>query len=290
MTETASTAPPGAAKGRTKRPRRPVVLLVPVPGNSVIHQLWAGTKLLVVVGTAVLLTFYPGWVTIGLLGGLTVAAVWLAHIPRGALPTVPRWMWLVIGVGFVTAALSGGSPMIWVGGLHVALGGSLHFLRMTALTILLITLGAIISWTTNVAEIGPAIATLGRPFKIFRIPVDEWAAALALALRAFPMLIDEFQVLYAARRLRPKEVPPTRRARRQQQGRELIDLFATAMVVTLRRADEMGDAITARGGAGQLSASPARPKLADWVTLALFVGAGAASVALETVLHITPIS
>lgn len=287
MTETASS--PRAAKGTTKKPRRPVVLLVPVPGDTVIHKLWAGTKLLVVVGTAVLLTFYPGWVTIGLLGALTIAAVWLAHIPRGAMPSVPRWMWLMIALGFITAAVAGGSPVVSAGGLHVGLGGSLHFLRVTALTILLIALGAIVSWTTNVAEIGPALATLGRPFKVFRIPVDEWAVTLALALRAFPMLIDEFQVLYAARRLRPKELPATRRARRKQQGRELIDLLATAMVVTLRRADEMGDAITARGGAGQLSASPARPRRADWVALALFVAAGSASVVIETMLHTTPI-
>src|ERR1700733_15379075 len=147
MTDTAS---PAAAKGRTKRPRRPVVLLVPVPGNSVIHQLWAGTKLLVVAGVAVLLTFYPGWVSIGLLGSLVVAAVWLAHIPRGALPTVPRWLWLMIAVGFVTAALAAGSPVISVGGVHVGLGGSLHFLRMTALTLVLLVLGALVSWTTNV--------------------------------------------------------------------------------------------------------------------------------------------
>ncbi|OBA59960.1 hypothetical protein A5647_15930 [Mycobacterium sp. 1100029.7] len=277
------------AEGRTRRPSRPVVLLVPVPGNSVIHQLWAGTKLLVVVGVAVLLTFYPGWVSIGLLGGLTVAAVWLAHIPRGAVPSMPRWLWFVIGLGFVTAAIAGGSPNISIGGLHIGLGGSLHFLRMTALTLLLIALGAIVSWTTNVAEIGPALATLGRPAKLLRIPVDEWAAALALALRAFPMLIEEFQVLYAARRLRPKDLPRSRRARRRQQGREVIDLLATAMVVTLRRADEMGDAITARGGAGQLSASPVRPKLADWVALGLFVAASVASIALETMLHIPSI-
>ncbi|SOX54968.1 energy-coupling factor transporter transmembrane protein EcfT [Mycobacterium ahvazicum] len=286
MTDTAS---PRAAKATTKKPRRPVVLLVPVPGDTVIHRLWAGTKLLVVVGTAVLLTFYPGWVTIGLLGALTIAAVWLAHIPRGAMPSVPRWMWFMIALGFITAAVAGGSPVVSAGGLHVGLGGSLHFLRVTALTILLIALGALVSWTTNVAEIGPALATLGRPFKVFRIPVDEWAVTLALALRAFPMLIEEFQVLYAARRLRPKELPATRRARRKQQGRELIDLLATAMVVTLRRADEMGDAITARGGAGQLSASPARPKPADWVALALFAAAGSASVVVETMMHITPI-
>jgi energy-coupling factor transport system permease protein len=286
---TADSSPAAAKEGQTRRPPRPVVLLVPVPGNSPIHRLWAGTKLLIVAGVAVLLTFYPGWISIGLLGSLVVAAVWLAHIPRGALPSVPRWLWLMIAVGFVTAALAAGSPVISVGGVHVGLGGSLHFLRMTALTLLLLVLGAIVSWTTNVAEIGPALATLGRPLKPFRIPIDEWAATLALALRAFPMLIEEFQVLYAARRLRPKEMARGRRARRRQQGREVIDLLATAMVVTLRRADEMGDAITARGGAGQLSASPARPKAADWVTLGLFTAAGVASVALETIMHITPI-
>jgi energy-coupling factor transport system permease protein len=111
--------------------------------------------------------------------------------------------------------------------------------------------------------------------------------ATALALRAFPMLIDEFQVLYAARRLRPKQIPQSRKARRQQQVREMIDLLAAAITVTMRRADEMGDAITARGGTGQLAAAPARPKLADWLTLTVvFAGAGAA-IAVETIFNLT---
>ena len=70
--------------------RRPVVLLRPVPGTSPIHRLWAGTKLLAVFGISVLLTFYPGWVPIALVAGLVAVSVWLARIPRGALPTVPR--------------------------------------------------------------------------------------------------------------------------------------------------------------------------------------------------------
>lgn len=53
------TAPADArsAKGKTRRTPRPVVLLVPVPGTSKIHELWAGTKLLVVLGVSILLTF-----------------------------------------------------------------------------------------------------------------------------------------------------------------------------------------------------------------------------------------
>ncbi|ETW23375.1 energy-coupling factor transporter transmembrane component T family protein [Mycobacterium gastri] len=276
-----------AAGGSTRHPTRPVVLLVPVPGSSVIHDLWAGTKLLVVFGISVLLTFYPGWVTIGLMAALVLTAARLAHIPRGAVPSVPRWLWVVLAIGGITAALAGGTPSITMAGVELELGGALNFLRITALSIVLLALGAMVSWTTNVAEIGPALATLGRPLRLLRIPVDEWAVTLALALRAFPMLIDEFQVLYAARRLRPRRIPRSRKARRQRRTTEVIDLLAAAITVTLRRADEMGDAITARGGTGQLSAYPARPKLTDWAALTITAVTGGAAVAIETLLRVT---
>jgi energy-coupling factor transport system permease protein len=263
------------------RQRRPVVLLRPVPGDSVIHRLWAGTKLIVVAGIGVMLTFYPGWVPIGLVAALILTTAWLAHIPRAALPSIPRWLWIVIIIGGTTAAFAGGSPVIDLGFVEVGLGGLVTFLRITAVSIVLIGLGALVSWTTNVAEIAPAVATLGRPLRPLRIPVDDWAVTLALALRAFPMLIDEFRVLYAARRLRPKVVPTTRRARRRRWALEVVDILAAGITVALRRADELGDAITARGGAGQISAAPSRPKRADWVALAISILLCAVAVTLE---------
>ncbi|OBB18016.1 hypothetical protein A5662_00290 [Mycobacteriaceae bacterium 1482268.1] len=271
-----------------RRPqRRPVVLLRPVPGRSVVHDLWAGTKLIVVAGIGVLLTYYPGWVPIGAVAALVLFTAKLARIPRGALPSVPRWLWFLLALGAVTAALSGGSPVIDLFGLELGLGGLLKFLRVTALSIVLLGLGGMVSWTTNVAEIAPAVATLGKPLRFLRIPVDDWAVALALALRAFPMLIDEFRILYAARSLRPKPVLTTRRARRRRWALEVIDLIAAAVIVALRRADEMGDAITARGGAGQISAAPSGPKKRDWVALSIVLVVCSAALALELTLLAT---
>lgn len=249
--------------------RRPVVLLRPVPGDTVIHRLWAGTKLVTVLALSVLLMFYPGWLPIALIAVLVAAAVMLARIPRGALPSIPGWLWLVILLGGVTAAFAGGTPILTLGGLELELGGLLKFLRVTAVSIVLLGLGALVSWTTNVAEIAPAVSTLGRPLRWLKLPVDDWAVTLALALRAFPMLIDEFRVLFAARRLRPRLRAETRRERRKQWISEVIDLLAAAITVALRRADEMGDAITARGGAGQIAAVPARPGVVDFVVLAV---------------------
>jgi energy-coupling factor transport system permease protein len=54
--------------------------------------------------------------------------------------------------------------------------------------------------------------------------------------------------------------------------------------VTLRRADERGDAITARGGVGQISAAPSRPKRADWLALSIVLAVCAAALAAQLVL------
>ncbi|HEY2504028.1 MAG TPA: ATP-binding cassette domain-containing protein [Mycobacterium sp.] len=272
------------AKRPTRRSPRPVVLLRPVPGRSTIHELWAGTKLIVVFGISVLLTLYPGWVAIGLLAALALAGAWLAHIPRGALPSVPRWLWILLAIVGAIATLAGGSPEIHVGTVSLGLGGLLDFLRLTALSIVLLSMGALVSWTTNVAEIPPAVATLGRRLRPLRIPVDDWSVALGLALRTFPMLIDEFRVLHAARRLRPKQTPRTRRARLRRLAVDAIDLIVAVVTVTLRRADEMGDAITARGGTGQISAAPSQPKLGDWIALSIALAVCAAALAAGLVL------
>lgn len=269
--------------------RRPVVLLRPIPGTSTIHELWAGTKLIAAFGISVLLTFYPGWVPIALVAALVTIAAWLARIPGGALPSVPRWLWIIVAIGGITAALGGGPPDIHIGSAAVGLGGLLYFLRITALSIVLLGIGAMVSWTTNVADVAPAVATLGRPLRLFRIPVDEWAAALGLALRAFPMLIDEFRTLYAARRLRPRPVLPTRRARRRWWRAELIDMVTAAITVALRRADEMGDAIAARGGTGQISAAPSRPRWPDAIALLIVAAMSAAAIVSELLLVSTTV-
>ncbi|CAN5714046.1 CbiQ family ECF transporter T component [soil metagenome] len=277
MTSAAASAAPPPTNPQSK----PVVLLRPVPGRTVIHEMWAGTKLVVVAALGILLTFYPGWVPICAVGVMVAVAAWLAHIPRGTLPSVPKWLWLLLLLGGVTAAFSGGGPVIALGSVHLGLGGLLYFLRVTALSIVLLGLGAMVSWTTNVSEFAPAVATLGKPLRRLRIPIDDWAVALALALRAFPMLIDEFRVLFAARKLRPPPVLTSRQPKRRRWALEMVDLLAAAITVALRRGDEMGDAIAARGGTGQISAAPSGPKARDWVTLAIVVAVSAIALALE---------
>ncbi len=263
----------------SNRQRRPVTLLRPVPGPSPIHDLWAGTKLIAVFAISVLLTFYPDWVPLALLSVLILVTARLARVPFGALPSVPWWFWVLMAVGGITAALGAGDPVVDIGGRHVGLGGLLSFTRVTIVALVLLGVCMLVSWTTNTADIAPALARLGRPLKIFRLPVDDWAATTALALRSFPMLLDEFRLLLAARRLRPKPHVATRRTRRWSY--EVIDMMTAGITVALRRGDEMGDAITARGGTGQIAAAPSGPKARDWLALSIVAAVCALALGLQ---------
>jgi energy-coupling factor transport system permease protein len=250
---------------RNKQPR-PVVLLRPVPGRTAVHELWAGTKLIGVTAVAIVLALFPGWLSITVVAVFVLATARLAGVPRGALPTVPRWLWILLLIGAAAALLAGGDPHPLPG---LGVGGLLDYLHLMFLAVVLLGLCSLVSWTTNVSDIAPAVSKLGRPFAALRIPVDDWAVTLALALRAFPMLFGEFRVLFAARRLRPRDDATSWWERRRRASVEVIDLLATAMTVALRRADEMGDAITARGGSGQISARPSRPTTADALAMAV---------------------
>jgi len=229
------------------------VLLRQVPGETVIHRLWAGTKLLCVAIIALTLSLVPSWPLLGV--GLVLVAVptRLARVPRGVLPRLPWWFWLALVLGGALSLPSG-------------LGAVLIYVRLTALGGVLLWASLIVGWTTPMAAIAPALARLGAPLRWLRVPVDEWAVTVALCLRSVPLLAEELMVLHAARRLRPG---------RRQTGtpvfEEILGVLTAAMAVSSRRADELGVAIAARGGAGQLSAHPARPGRADLVALAVVI-------------------
>jgi len=264
------------------RQTRPVVLLRPVPGTSPVHELWAGTKMVAIGLIAVPMALAPGWISMALVTTFLLAVARLAGVSWNALPTMPRWLWILLSIGTVVAAFAGGAPNLVLGPVTLGLGGLLSYLQLLMVAVVMLGACSLVSWTTNVADIAPAVAKLGRPLKALRVPVDDWAVTLALSLRAFPMLLQEFRVLFAARRLRPRAAEATTwRENFRRRTTDLVDVMAAVMTVSLRRADEMGDAITARGGSGQISALPARPKRVDFIALAVVTALSVVSFYIE---------
>jgi energy-coupling factor transporter transmembrane protein EcfT len=247
--------PNASTRERPKAARRETELtfLRLVPGSSPVHRLWAGTKLLVAAELALLVSISPTWAVIGIAAGVVAFELLIARIPPGAFPRLPNWFFGALLIGALLSMWSAAKPVVDVGGIGLSMGGLEQWARFTVLALVLVTSGALVGWTTPLGEVAPALARLGRPLRRLHVPVDEWTSAIALAIRCLPLLIDELRALGAARRLRT-HVDVTARDHPRATIRNLLievqDLLATAIVVSIRRARDLADAIEARGGLG----------------------------------------
>jgi len=258
-----------------------------VPGNSPIHRLWAGTKLLVAAELALMVSISPTWAMVAVVAGVVALELLIGRIPLGAFPRLPNWFFIVFAITALLSMWSQTKPITYVGGIALSIGGLEEWARFTALAVALVLSGALIGWTTPLGEIAPALARLGRPLRWLRLPVDEWVIAIALAIRCLPLLIEEIRVLNAARRLRAHDRDRTRERPRAMVRNALIetqDLLATAIVVSIRRARDLADAIESRGGLGAgANLPPVRVGVVD--VLVMLTGTALCVVSL-TVLHL----
>ena len=204
----------------------------------------------------------------GMLTALLLIAARIARIPRGAIPLPPRWLWVSLATAAAVTLAAGGAPMLRIGHVEVECGGLVDVVRLTALSLVILATSALVTWTTDIADVAPATASWGRWPRAGRCPIEDWSVTVASPLRTLPMLIDELQVVKAVRRLRAKPTPRSRvHQLRLAATAGVGDRVTARMTVNSRRADGLGTAITARGGAGQITAELSQPRRADLITL-----------------------
>jgi energy-coupling factor transporter transmembrane protein EcfT len=246
MTAAATPAPERARRRETE-----ITFLRLVPGDSFVHRLWAGTKLLVAAELALAASVKPTWFTLGVISAIVLMGLLVARIPLGAFPRLPRGFYVLLVFGLGVDALATTTPVVHVGPVPISLGALAEAVRFLAVAVVLIVSAALVGWTTPLGAVAPALSRLTAPLRVVRLPVDEWVVAVGLALRCLPLLVDEMRTLGAARRLRHRKP-----GRGQAQGAvvEIHDLVSTSIIVSLRRARDLADAITARGGIGAVGA------------------------------------
>ena len=234
-----------------------------LPGDSVVHRLWAGTKIIVAAAASLALSLRPTWRALGIVGAIVIVTLVIARIPRTAVPRIPGWILYVLVLGGVVDVMWGPSPRHRVLGVVVSTTALDQWSRLLLVGVELLALAAVIAWTTRLGELAPAMGKLLRPFRVVRLPVDELTVAIALCVRCFPLLAEELRILLAARRLRPE----LRAVGLRSIMREPVDLLVAATTVCLRRSRELADAIEARGGFGMVSDHESSPHVIDYAVL-----------------------
>jgi biotin transport system permease protein len=189
------------------------------PGDSLLHRLGAGTKLL---GLAALLTALVLAASVeAVVAGLVVALVGYA----------------IAGVGW-RVALAQVWPLRWFAAVLVALqwwlAGPVTALVTVGSLVVAVALAGLVTVTTRVSAMLDVVARLAAPLARVGVDPDRVGLMLALGIRAVPVVAGLAAEVREAHRARG--LPPDPRT------------YAVPLVVrTLREADAVGEALAARG-------------------------------------------
>lgn len=189
------------------------------PGTSIVHRMPTGPKLAIFAVLALAWSAYPhdGWgIAVSLVG--VSGAYFAARLPARVLCAEVwrlRWLALVLGIALWIFA----SPLIaWIN---------------TGRVIGLILLASLVTITTPMGDLLSALNRLLGPLRRFGVDPDAVSMTISLALTMIPV-IAAFS----------DDVRDAQRARGVRAGvRGVVPL----MVRTLRHADDVGDALAARG-------------------------------------------
>lgn len=190
------------------------------PGNSVLHRLSPGAKLIALGAGIVAMS-----VTVRSMGALGVAVLVVAAVfALGGIGPVAAWRQI--------------RPMLWITVFifvfQVIFTDWQRAVVVCGVLVLSVALAAVVTLATRTTDMLDSITRAMSPLRRVGVPVEVLAMALALAIRSIPLLVEII-----------RQVDEARQARGLRPGPRI--LVAPIVLAALRTADGFADTLTARG-------------------------------------------
>lgn len=230
-----------------------------LPGDSIVHRLDPRTKILGLVVMLIMVFWYrssAGAAVVAFGTGMVVYLcragwkIWIYQMRRF------KWM-LLIAAGLNLFFSEGGEPLR-VAGLELPFAAEsvksslLIFVQLMEA----IMLSMALTFTTSPTELTKGLERLARPLKYLKAPVAEISLIVLLAMRFVPLLQQELQEIIDAQKSRGVEFG---QGTLLDRARELISILSPVLSGTIRRADLLAVAMSARGFSPGKSRSEYKP-------------------------------
>jgi energy-coupling factor transport system permease protein len=244
------------------------------PAGTWLHRLDPRAKIVVTVALAVALFTRESLVALSVYAALAAAGVAMSRVPlswfwRGLKPVV----WLLALTVIAQLLFSRGEALADWGPFTVTSEGLMTAALLCLRLVLLVTIGLLLTFTTAPIPLTDGLAWLLRPLRAVRLPTEELALMVTIALRFIPTLLGEVETIMRAQRARGADFShggPIKRAR------ALVPVLVPLFVLSFRRADQLALAMEARcyePGQRRTRLHPLRAGWADLILVLLAAGA-----------------
>ena len=243
------------------------------PAKSPIHRLDPRIKLIAVVVFLVSLFLFDEFygyivVSVFLLGVIILSRVPVSYIFKGMRAIV----FLLIFTSFFNIFFTDGEVLWEWQFIKITYEGLLKALFMAMRLIYLIVGSSMLTYTTSPGELTEGIASLFGWLKVFKVPVDDFAMMMSLALRFIPILLGEANRIMDAQSARGADIEKGGLIKKM---RSLVSIIVPLFVAATKRAYDLGLAMEARCygcGKKRTKLKPLHMRFSDVLMLPLMAG------------------
>jgi energy-coupling factor transport system permease protein len=240
-----------------------------IPRDSLIHRMDPRSKLLLIFAFVLIIFLANNAESYGLLLVYTLFITLLTKVPfsyilKGLKPII--WIILFTFALHVLMTKEGDLLFQW-GWLSIYEEGLRQGIFISIRFFLLVIMTSLLTLTTTPIEVTDGMESLLHPFKRFKLPVHELALMMSISLRFIPTLMQETEKIMKAQTARGVEFAngPIR-----ERLKAVIPLLVPLFINSFRRAEELANAMEARGyrgGEGRTKFRELKWKLSDTVFL-----------------------
>lgn len=208
---------------------------MPIPtylkGSTPVHTCDARVKIAALLAYSISIFFVQSWWGMLAFAAVAVVLVAVACIPAGMMNRMLVPVYVFAGFSVLFNVLA--APIV---------DGLMTGLFLAARMVLLTAASFVVCLTSSSSDLLEAFRWFISPLRHVRVPVDDVAFTLSLALRFIPLVEREYELVRMAQRARGSDLARSFPKRLRIVG----SAFATMFVNLFRRADIMADAMNAR--------------------------------------------
>ncbi len=240
-----------------------------IPRESIIHRMDPRSKILLIFSFVLIIFLANNSESYGSLILYTVIVTLLTKVPlpyilKGLKPII--WIILFTFVLHVLMTKEGEVLFQW-GWFRIHEEGLRQGIFISIRFFLLVVMTSLLTLTTTPIEVTDALESLLHPFKRIGLPVHELALMMSISLRCIPTLMQETEKIMKAQTARGVEFTSGLITERLK---AVIPLLVPLFINSFRRAEELANAMEARGyrgGEGRTKLRELKWKLSDTMFL-----------------------
>ena len=190
---------------------------------------------------------------------------------RGLRP----FLWLFVMTALLHVFMTPGSPIAWMP--HATREGLYNGIQTGLQLVFAVWLSTLMTLTTSPLDMVWAMEWYMKPLKYLKVPVDEIALLVMLAIRFIPLLFEETDRIIKAQKARGVDIETGGLLKKM---RSLVPVIVPMLYSVFRRADDLAVALTLRGYSPGIARSRMKRPRAGKSDIASLAGVSAVLIAL----------